>query len=705
MLNSPISEIRGVGLKFLPKLKKLGIETAEDLLRHFPTRYEDWSTFSSIEKLNPGDEKTISGEVTKINVRRAWRKKTLLVEASIQNGDKTIRAIWFNQPYIKNILKIGTKANFAGKVVLRDKKIYLQNPAYEVINGGESKHTGRIIPIYSETKGLTSKGIRYLISILLEETEKIEEFMPGDILEKYNLPEINKGINDIHFPKNKKAAEIAQKRFAFEELFLLQIKNAKHKLALKNNTAPKIIWTNKELQTILEKLPFTLTNSQKESLIEILKDLSSGSPMNRILQGDVGSGKTIVAGLATIITAKQDYQIAIMAPTEILARQHYKTLIKFFADYNIPIGLLLSKETRIFYEDGLEAEPKKESFKNSVREGIIKIVIGTHALIQKGIEFKNLALVIIDEQHRFGVEQRKKLLANKKGDVVSHFLSMSATPIPRTLMMTIFGDLDVSQISENPKGRKEIITKIVDPINRDKAYAFIRGQVRRGRQVFVVCPRITSRNGETDNKIVDPKERLLWEVKAVEDEHEKLKNRIFPDLKVSMLHGKMKGAEKEKTMRAFSEKKSDILVSTSVIEVGIDVPNATIMMIEGADRFGLAQLYQLRGRVGRGEHQSFCFLFTESHSEQTHARLKSIAEAKNGLELAKIDLALRGPGELLGKDQAGMPDIAMSSLQNPRLIKETRDAAIDLLKHDPEFEKHQKLIKKIEIFEEKIHLE
>ncbi|MBI1839073.1 MAG: ATP-dependent DNA helicase RecG, partial [Candidatus Colwellbacteria bacterium] len=562
-------------------------------------------------------------------------------------------------------------------------------------------------PIYPETKGLTSKGIRYFTEFVLHNLEPIKEFMPIEILRQNGLPEVNVALRAIHLPHNITEAENARRRFAFEELFLLQLKNIYQKAELAKERAPSICIKNGFVHQILSGLPFKLTESQNKSLGEILHGLSRSQPMNRLLQGDVGSGKTIVAGIAAIAAASDDYQIALMAPTEILARQHYKTLRKFFGGFDGGIGLLVSKEARTFYGDELETDVKKASFLREISSGKVKIIVGTHALIEKNVEFQKLGLVAVDEQHRFGVRQRAALM--KKGSMVPHFLSMSATPIPRTIMMTVFGDLDLSTINERPLGRKDVITKIVDSVNRGKAYAFIRGQVRRGRQVFVICPRIET--DDLNEKIKNQNEKLserqlaILEVRNVKEEHEKLSKKIFPDLRVAMLHGKMRAKEKEIIMNKFVNGDVDILISTSVVEVGVDVPNATIMMIEGAERFGLAQLYQFRGRVGRGEYQSFCFLFSESTTKSVHQRLESLLTAKNGFELAEKDLAIRGPGQFLGEEQAGMPDVAMKALKDPNLVKNTRAAAEKIMESDPSLDKHQNLKLRLSQFKKEIHLE
>lgn len=717
-IDTPIEEIRGVQKRFLPKLKRLGVTTVRDLLWHFPSRYEDWREIAKISELKRGEERAIQGTIQKVNQTKTWQKRMIVTEALIGDTTGSIRAVWFNQPYIGRMLTEGKLINLAGKISLSKKgEIYFSNPNYELIskiNEDDPRHTARIVPIYPETKGLTSKGIRFILNNIFESVEEVPEFIPEEILAELKIPEVNEALQDIHMPQEIEDAEPAKERFAFQDLFLLQLKNIVEKLALGEQDAPPVKYDKSLLENLLGGLPFKFTQSQKKSLDEILHDTSKPHPMNRLLQGDVGSGKTIVAGIAALIAAHEpnNLQIAFMAPTEILARQHYKTLTTLFSNFTGGIGLLIAKEARVFYGDELEETTTKANLTKSAAEGKVKIIVGTHALIQKNVEFENLGLVVIDEQHRFGVRQRAEL--TRGNELSPHFLSMSATPIPRTLMMSIFGNLDLSLITELPAGRREIITKIVNPENRDKAYAFIRGEVRKGRQVYVVCPRIEASNGESENKTV-------WDdVKAVKEEYEKLSKKVFPDLRVAMLHGKLPakggsppkdgqaasgGKSKDEIMEDFKDGKTDLLVSTSVIEVGVDVPNATIMMIESADRFGLAQLYQFRGRVGRGEKQSFCFLFTESNTPTVHKRLDSLLSAKNSFELAEKDLEIRGPGEFLGSSQSGLPDIAMKAIENPKLLKVAEEKAREITKNDPKLENHPELEKQLSVFGGRIHLE
>jgi ATP-dependent DNA helicase RecG len=703
-LNTELSKISGITPKFVGKLAKLKICTVRDLLWHFPFRYDDFSKIIPIAELLPNQPATIHGVVQKIGLRRTFKKHLVLVEAIIVDESGGVRAVWFNQAYLLKTLKPGTQANFAGKIIESKSDLYLSNPVYEVtsshgISGAISgpRHTAGIIPVYPETRGVTSKLLRYILKPLLSEIPHMEDFLPKEILEKNKLPDINLAIKKIHFPLRPVDAEAAKKRFAFENLFLLQLNNLKIKSELAEQKSAPIEIDQEYLSRIISKLPFILTNSQKEVLNEVVSDIQKGRPMNRLLQGDVGSGKTVIAAIAAILAAKNGKQTAILAPTEVLAQQHYRTITKIFGEFEKEIAILTGSS-------------KKKDVVKKIESGETKIIIGTHAIIQKSVKFNKLALVIVDEQHRFGVDQRAALLNAEKNSemLIPHLLSMSATPIPRTLALTIYGDLDLSIINELPAGRKPIITKIVDPDKRKNAYDFIKEQILKGRQAFVICPRIEAsakNEDEEDRKILTPAQQKMLDLKSVKEEFEKLSHKIFPDLKIAMLHGKMKNTEKENIMKDFLDKKYDILVSTSVVELGVDVQNATIMMIEGADRFGLSQLYQFRGRVGRGEHQSFCLLFTDSESETTLYRLDSLLTAQNGFELAEKDLELRGPGQFLGKEQTGLPDVAMDALKNIELVKAAKTSAEELLSNDPEFAQHPLLAERFKEFKTKIHLE
>ncbi len=530
--------------------------------------------------------------------------------------------------------------------------------------------------------------------------------MPHEILLSNKLPEINNAIRKIHFPESQEDVDNAKKRFSFENIFLLELNNIKTKLDMEREKAHNLEIENHEIENLIKKLPFELTKTQSRSLEEIIGDLNKNHPMNRLLEGDVGSGKTIIAAIAAILSAQKSKQVALMAPTEVLALQHLNTFKKVFGEYlkteKIGVGILTS---------GLKQKEKKE-IKEGIISGRIKIIIGTHSLIQKDLIFNDLGMIIIDEQHRFGIDQRGALVksevshANEANKILPHFLSMSATPIPRTLALTLFGDLDLSIIDELPKGRKPIVTKLVSNENRDKAYAFVKEKIKEGRQVFVVCPRIEKSKPEEDEKSSTNKIPDKWQnAKTIEEEYENLSKNIFKEFSVGFIHGKIKSDEKEKIMKDFKENKIQILIATSLIEVGIDIPNATIMIIEGSEYFGLSQLYQLRGRIGRGSHQSFCLLFSDAKNATSNSRLNALIKAKNGFELAEIDLKLRGPGEILGDRQTGLPDIAMDALKDIKLIKSIRDSVIKILKSDRELENHPNLKNKMSEFQKQIHLE
>lgn len=713
-LETPLTSIRGIGPAVLNKLKRLGLLTTHDLLWHFPFRYEDFSKTYNIAELEPGQQATIKGVVENVSVRRSWKRQMYVTEAIISDDTGQIRAVWFNQPYLKNVLAAGRRVNFAGKVSLseEDQEMFMSHPTFELIQNEEegTRHTGRLVPVYPETRGVTSKMLRTFIQGILTNLRRPEEWLPKETLESVQLPEIKQALESVHFPQAIEDAAGAKKRFAFEDLFLLQIYNLNQKLKLAAEIAPALPADIEWLKSVIAGLPFELTQTQKRSLWEVVQDIEKEKPMNRLLQGDVGSGKTVIAALAALVAVKSGYQATFMAPTEILAGQHFETLKKLFrgvgAKDQPAIGLLTGSVAKVFYESDLESEISRQSFLARLKKGEISMVVGTHALISSKTKTsfvgKGLGLVVVDEQHRFGVEQRAKLASQGKGRM-PHFLSMSATPIPRTLMLTIFGDLDISTISEMPVGRKPIITEVVPPEKRSGTYKFIREKIKDGRQAFVICPRIDPPEDEAVASKTLARKKM--DLRSVKEEFEKLSKNVFPDMNVAMLHGQMKPKEKEVVMNDFRAGKINILVATSVVEVGVDVPNAGVMMIEGADRFGLAQLYQLRGRVGRGEHESFCFLLTDSDNADTAARLNAITEAKNGFELAEKDLEIRGPGQFLGEEQTGFPDLAMSSLQNIELVKSSREEAAKLLTRDRNLVSHELLKEKLSEFEARVHLE
>jgi len=749
-LDSPVETIPRVSAIYAKRLNRLGIKTVRDLIYHFPLRYDDLSKIAKIGDAQANETVTVRGQIINIHAFRTPRKRMFLIEALIKDNSGTIRAIWFNQPFLLRALKKGEWVSLAGKVNYDGKTLFFSNPAHETIrleqlgagNKPASRHTGRLVPIYPETTKLTSKWLRYILDLIFPKAiNEFKDFLPAEIRKSQKLVDLSAALKKIHFPQTQKDIDEARRRLGFDELFLIQLFILQQKQKWQLNRAAIIKFDQNLIKKFVASLPFKLTNAQRKASWEILQNLEKTTPMNRLLEGDVGSGKTVVATIAALQTIKNGYQVAFMAPTEILARQHFEGLSKSLMNLGLKIALTTSSETKISYDSPLGnhqeiEEIKPKDFLRMTKEGKINIAIGTHSLIQESVQFKNLALAIVDEQHRFGVQQRAALQKNiiqiEDGmeTTIPHLLSMTATPIPRTLALTIYGDLDLSLLNELPKGRQKTITKIIAPANRQKAYDFIRQQIKGGRQVFVICPRIerqssdgngnetrvvnsqspdvtTGQNEHRNQLTLYDKRRLLWvEVKAVTEEYKKLSEKTFPDLKVAMLHGKIKAKEKEQVMRDFREKKYDILVSTSVVEVGVDIPNATVMMIEGADRFGLAQLHQFRGRVGRDKFQSYCLLFTDSDSQFVRQRLKALVSTQNGFELAEKDLEIRGPGEFYGTRQWGLPDLTMASLMDVELIKECRKEAEKLLADDsPELTNHPLLADRLKKFQLLVHLE
>lgn len=697
ILNIPLIKVRKIDLKRQKALKKMGIFTILDLLYYFPLRHNDFSVITPIKNLRPNTKATIKGKIQIIGNTKTTYKKINLTESLISDSTGTVKAVWFNQPYLVRSFKKGDKVFLNGKIIYSFSGLQMQNPVYEKAKSSQI-HTGRLVPVYSVTGKLTSRWFRFIIKSYLKWADQIKDELPEQIKKRQNLIDLPEAVKQIHFPKNDIKLKQAQNRLVFDELFLLQLSAIFRKNKWQKNKAWPIKFNQVLIKKFVNRLPWKLTNAQRKAAFEILCDLEKERPMNRLLEGEVGSGKTVVAAIALLETAKAGYQGTLMAPTEILARQHFEKVSQLLKKNNLTVGLL----TRTNH---LSSDAKKLDRKNFLKRialGKIKIIIGTHALIQKGIAFKNLALIVIDEQHRFGVKQRAYLKQNSsqksnknqnkaKKIPIPHFLTMTATPIPRTLALSAYGDLDLSIIDELPKNRQKVITKIISPEKRPGTYQFIEKEIKKGRQVYVVCPLIS----ESDK----------LGVKSVMAEHLKL-SEIFSSLKVEFLHGRLKKEEKEKIMKQLNLGKIDILVSTSVIEVGIDVPNVTIILIEGAERFGLAQLHQFRGRVGRGKHQSYCFLFTESNSEKTAKRLKALLESENGFELAEKDLLLRGPGELYGLKQSGLPDLKMASLMDYQTLKKARHEAEILLKQDPELKNCPLLKKKILKFNQGVlHLE
>ncbi len=698
-LSSNISAIPKIGPVYAKRLKKLGIKTAGDLLFYFPKRYIDFSEIKKIADLKINETACIKGTIEKIENQTTFKKRLSITKAIVKDESGIISVTWFNQPYLIKSLRQNDKVCLAGKISISKEGAYLSSPTYEKISGSELKHTGRLVPVYTETRGISSRWLRYIIKPLLEKLGgKIPETLPQEIIKEQGLLLLKEALLQVHFPKNQKTAQRAKKRFAFEELFLLELFVLSKKAKTADFNAPAIPIALEKIQQFIKDLPFDLTKAQKKVSWQILKDLEQKKPMSRLLQGDVGSGKTVIASLAALNVIKNGYQVAFMAPTEILSKQHFRTLAEFFKKAKINIGLLTSKTDK-FISKKLEKQAIEISRKKLLEKtlaGKIDILIGTHSLIQDKVKFNNLGFVVLDEQHRFGVEQRAKLCKKENG-LIPHLLSMTATPIPRSLALTIYGDLDLSLIDEMPKGKRIVETKLIPEKERNKAYKLVEKEIKKGNQAFVICPRI--------DKKEENEEHSWAEVKTVKQEFENLSKKVFPRFKLAMLHGKMATTEKSQIMKDFQKGKINILVSTSVIEVGIDIPKATIMIIEGAERFGLAQLHQFRGRIGRSGDKAYCFLFYNSNSQKSKARLRALVKIQNGLELAERDLKIRGPGQFLGTKQWGLPDIAMNALDDLSLVEQARQEARKILENDPELKKNPILKRRVKKFQEKTHLE
>ncbi len=717
--------------------KKLGIKTLRDLLYHFPARFDQAGGESAVGSLQLGQEVTLVGTLEKLETRKAWRSKVPMSEGYLRDQSGRIKLMWFNQPYIAKMYMDGTTVKATGKVTGSAGKLYLANPQLEKISVSEmglfaptqknpssgapltakglsasasaievssATQTSRprsasadsrdlsqepqtspaFFAVYPETKGITSLWFRHAIKKIVEGgvIESVEDPIPAEILKRYNLPTLKTALVWIHTPERLKDYEAARKRFAFEEVFLIQLERGLERQKQLKEKSFAIDIPSKNINEFMGAFPFSATGAQKKAIETILTDMKSGHPMSRLLEGDVGSGKTAVAATAAYAAVRTrpenqkfgTLQVAYMAPTEILAKQHFESFIKYFETFPINIGLITGSGCYKFPSKigrGKSTTISRTQLLKWVANGEIPIVIGTHALIQKSVKFKHLALVVIDEQHRFGTAQRQQLA--QKEVRIPHLLSMTATPIPRTLALTLYGDLDLTLLDEMPAGRKRIITEIVKPEKRAEAYAKIHEQLKEGRQAYIICPRIDE---------PDPEKAFALQAKSVKAEAKRLKEKVFSDYKIDILHSKMTAKEKDDVMKRFSNHEIDILVATSVVEVGVSVPNATMIFIEGAERFGLAQLHQLRGRVIRSNHQAYCFVCPESRGETTLARLKALVTAKNGFELAEQDLLQRGPGELSGRKQWGISDIGMEALKNLKLVEAARTEALALIQKD-----------------------
>jgi ATP-dependent DNA helicase RecG len=644
-LKDSVTELPLVGPFYATKLEKLGITSIDNLLYHIPHRYLDFSKTSPIKSLQVGDTITLRGEIASIKNQYTRTGKKLQI-AQIKDATGEIMAIWFNQPFLARVLSEGEEISMAGKVDWFGRKKALISPEYEKIAAGKpSLHTGRLIPIYPETAGLSSKWLRGRIQYTLSQVlDQINEYLPKDILDKENFPNLTEAITSIHFPSSSEDSEKARARLAFDELLMLQLRAlGRKKQWQKNKSTYRLKIDSKPIDEFIKSLSFTLTGSQLKAWEDIKSDLKNDYPMNRLLEGDVGSGKTVVSAIATFVAFINGYQTVFMAPTQILAQQHFHTLEKLFEPFKLRVSLITSTDKKLNW-------------------GRSDVIVGTHSLLHNSDGFDKVALVVIDEQQKFGVSQREELIRKtKKGKVAPHLLTMTATPIPRTVALTYYGDLDLTTLKELPKGRIPISTWIVPPIKRKNAYTWIAEKITKEKiQAFVVCPLIEESEIET-----------LSSVKSVKKEFIELQ-KVFKGFKLGLLHGRLKSQEKEKVTRDFREGKIDILVSTPVVEVGIDVPNANIMIVEGAERFGLASLHQLRGRVGRGAKKSYCLLFTEVYSNKVTTRLKAMENNLSGFELAELDLSLRGPGEVFGTKQHGFPELKIASWQDFDLIKKTK---------------------------------
>ncbi|HOS88527.1 MAG TPA: ATP-dependent DNA helicase RecG [bacterium] len=664
--NSPISVVPKIGPTYQKLLEKLEIFKVEDMLYHFPFRYQDYSQFKTIKDLQDGD--TITVTATLASIKNIYtRNGKRITKANVIDHTGELGIVWFNQHYIKNTLEVGKTYNISGKVGFFDGKLCFLSPDMEIVSNAFSKkstenvHTGRLVPIYPETSGISSKWLRAKIKSILDLGTDLEEFLPEEILKERNFYKVEDAINKIHFPDSEEQAEKCRKRFGFEELFieLLNVEKRKNDWSQKLKSKAFKPFT-KEVNKFINSLPFRLTTSQNNTLKEITKDLSKQVPMNRLLQGDVGTGKTVLAIISSYLTYLNGMRVLYMAPTEILAKQHKETFEK------------LLKGTYINVE--LEIGSKKQT----VKEENWDILIGTHALLFTEKSYKNIGLVIIDEQHRFGVEQRGKLLELSKEKTFPHLLTMTATPIPRTLALTLYGDLSISILKDFPFEQRKVITKIIPERNREEAYKWIN---KKNEPTFIVCP------------LIDASESLSLEnVKAAQEEYEILKNGVFKNKSVGLLHGRMKSKEKDEVIKKFREGKINVLVSTPVIEVGIDVPDATIMVIESAERYGLASLHQLRGRVGRSQKEGYCLAFMSNNSRNSYKRLKYLEELNSGVDLAEIDLKMRGQGDIFGSMQHGFKKLKIANVNDLKMLE---DAKTQAQKYFPLLDKYPKLLEKL----------
>lgn len=667
-LNASITNGSRVFKMYATRLENLGITTFADFLFHLPSRYEDFSTISKIADVHSGDVVTIQGQVfdMKNQYLRGSRIKSMQ-KAIVVDDSGTLELTWFNQPFLVKNIPVGSTISASGRIDVSPRKKYIKSPKFEILYGDQTKsvHTARLIPVYPETKGVSSKWLRRQIHTLIEQyADQLEEYLPEAILQKQSFMHLKEAIKEVHFPKNLDTAMRAKERLAFDELFLMQLAANKRRTMWRQKQLTTPFAVNKyqtQIEELIASLPFSLTEAQRKAIDDILHDFAKDKPMNRLLQGDVGSGKTIVAAVTMYEAYLNGFQAVLMAPTEILAEQHYKSIERLLTPLGVTVKLVTGTRKLKLEQD--------ETF---------DILIGTHAVLSEKVLFDKLAYVVIDEQQRFGVEQRG--IIKQKGNN-PHLLTMTATPIPRTVALTMYGDLDLSYLNQMPHGRKKVKTWVVPPEKRDAAYEWIRKQIKEtDSQAFIVCP------------FIEPSETMET-IKAVNQEYERLRKDVYTDLKLGLLHGKLKAKEKDAVLEQFRNRAFDILVATPVVEVGIDIPNATIIMIEASERFGLAQLHQLRGRVGRGDKQSYCLLFTDSKQALNSERLKGMESIYSGAELAELDLRLRGPGNLYGTAQHGIPKLKVATFSDTELIQRAKYAADEVFH---ELEKYPLLEEKLE---------
>jgi ATP-dependent DNA helicase RecG len=679
-LDAPVTRLPGIKKGYADKLARLGVTTIGDLLTLYPHRYDDYRSLKTINQLTYGEDVTIIVQVWQTRKRQSRTKKPIIT-TTLSDGTGTIEATWFNQPWLENKLTTGRQIVLSGRVSQYLGRLTFQSPDWEPLDKTQI-HTGRLVPVYPLTSGITAKWLRRLQKRTVDYwAQRLPDHLPDEVRERQNLMPLHKATSQVHFPESWESLEAARRRLAFDELLLIQLGVLKQKQLWKSQTCPPLNINRDVVDNFVRALPFALTNAQTKALNELLDDLAKPVPMSRLLQGDVGSGKTVVALAVMLATIADGGQATILAPTEILAEQHYTSM------RNLLETAGQADQVNLRLLTGSTKASERETILASLTDGTVQLLVGTHAIIQEGVSFKNLRLAVVDEQHRFGVEQRG--LLRQKG-LNPHMLVMSATPIPRSLALTLYGDLDLSIIDEMPPGRQPVVTRWLKPTERERAYAFLRSQIEKGLQAFIICPLV-----EESDKI---------EARSAIKEHQRLQEEIFPDLKLDLLHGRMSGQEKDTIMADFRDKKTHILVSTSVVEVGIDIPNASAILIEGANHFGLAQLHQFRGRVGRGQHKSYCLLLADNAGTEAQTRLEVMEKTNDGFKLAEEDLKLRGPGEFFGTKQSGLPNLKLVKLSDTKLLDLARTEAMTIFEQDPNLDesKHQLLAKRVQTFWAKV---